>query len=592
MGLCSSSSTSTDVLYAENADAQTYEAQMERIEKEKAKNVLTIYSFTVLTELGCGLAEVYAEEPIDKEDKTEELDGIFSTVIVQGQAKDRQLRMRTFLRKYLLRGGKESASIRIAPFVSSINLLGSVKLNQYILSLEHAFFNRTDCILICNHYVTDLELLIRHGFCPKIDEALGIVCSILLALQHLHSYKITAGDTFLNISNIVVTLEGRSKLSLLPLSATRIGYQRKERLDGTNADDDKGSDDNHVNSSENNNKEGSGDSQQYDSSFSSSATSSDLKESPGAKYRIQTKQSEVRGDQNIDAKTLRKKIARDYLLLGRLAATVFGLYRISNNQHEDDAENENENTAVKDKDISKKAETLNEPQKSIIIGLLHSNHEERFNYKSIKMLLPDYEWDKMEDIKEEIYPPISIHPTLLNEININILEEAQKKEEGADIKIEEEEAEQEQEQVEGEEKVKETEKEMNTKENDPDDNQMETKDDEPDEDDAEFLDHGDDHDEIESDYGDEDKLLPWEAAEILHGWDHNSQVKSLHQLSNHIQSDKLADFASYDATYYKPQVISDVNEDTLRTDLKEIGKIMEKEVKKSSAGLDSTSKYA
>jgi hypothetical protein len=37
MGLCSSSSTSTDVLYAENADAQTYEAQMERIEKEKAK---------------------------------------------------------------------------------------------------------------------------------------------------------------------------------------------------------------------------------------------------------------------------------------------------------------------------------------------------------------------------------------------------------------------------------------------------------------------------------------------------------------------------------------------------------------------------
>ena len=133
---------------------------------------------------------------------------------------------------------------------------------------------------------------------------------------------------------------------------------------------------------------------------------------------------------------------------------------------------------------------------------------------------------------------------------------------------------------------------MNTKENDPDDNQMETKDDEPDEDDAEFLDHGDDHDEIESDYGDEDKLLPWEAAEILHGWDHNSQVKSLHQLSNHIQSDKLADFARYYATYYKPQVISDVNEDTLRTDLKEIGKIMEKEVKKSSAGLDSTSKYA
>jgi hypothetical protein len=104
---------------------------------------------------------------------------------------------------------------------------------------------------------------------------------------------------------------------------------------------------------------------------------------------------------------------------------------------------------------------------------------------------------------------------------------------------------------------------------------------EEEDDEPEFLDHGDDDEDIESEYGD-DELLPWEAQEVLAGWDHNSTVLSVHQLSNHIQSNKLADFASYDATYYKPIPTGEQPSiSKLRPELQAMGEVMAKEIVKS-----------
>ena len=305
MGLCASS-TSTDVAYADNnADPQTYEAKMERLEKEQAKNFLSVSSFPVVKELGCGIAEVYEEDcEVESQDMTEELDGMFTIVQVKGQAKDRHLRMRTFLRKYLLSHGKDRAAIRVAPFVDSIQKMAAVKTNQYLLSLEHAFFNRTDCVLVMSNYVTDLEMMLRHGFSPTTSEATGIVCSVVLALQHLHQSKLTAGDK-ITASNVLVSSEGRSHLSLLPIAATRIGCKRKETLHSADSNASNNSGDGSSSSTvggKSKEEGGAAASAKQTSGTaeggSSSNNSSQEKESPGAKYRIQTKQSEVRGDAN------------------------------------------------------------------------------------------------------------------------------------------------------------------------------------------------------------------------------------------------------------------------------------------------------
>ena len=37
---------------------------------------------------------------------------------------------------------------------------------------------------------------------------------------------------------------------------------------------------------------------------------------------------------------------------------------------------------------------------------------------------------------------------------------------------------------------------------------------------------------------------------MLGGWDCNSSVASLHQISNFVQTSKMADFAAYDAQFY------------------------------------------
>ena len=563
MGLCSSSS---DVVYVDEGDPQGYEAKIERIEKENAKNFLSVESFVRLQELGCGISEVYAEDAVDNEDMTEELDGMFTLVSVKGQANERQLRMRSFLRKYMLSGGKERAAARVTPFIENLSVLASIKLNQYMLSLEHAFFNRTDCIIVCGNYVTDLELMIRHGFYPKEKEALGIICSVVLALQHLHQCNIIAGD-FVATSNVVVTSEGRSKLSLLPLSATRIGYKRKEiPIMAVNEEGDE------MNAKGNNNNSDTLEqkNEQPDQSTTTTTTTTNnnnTNESPGAKYRIQTKQSEVRGDQNIDAKALRTQIARDYLLLGRIAAQVFGIRKKQNNENDNNNENndnDNDEKQMNDTDLIEAASSMKEPAKGLIIGLLDPNQEQRWSYEHVKKHLPDYDWEKIEDIKEEIYPPLSINPSLLIELNVKIMEEAKKKEEGEDlpgteINIEKEIPEEKKTDGEEEEKKQEKEIGMNVE--------------------SEFIDHGNGEDDL-SDYGDDDLLLPWEAQEVLEGWDHNSTVKALHQLSNHTQSNMLANFASYDATFMHPQVLGDNNE--LRSDLKEIGQIMNTEVIKIS----------
>ena len=572
MGLCASS-TSTDVAYADNnADPQTYEAKMERLEKEQAKNFLSVSSFPVVKELGCGIAEVYEEDgEVESQDMTEELDGMFTIVQVKGQAKDRHLRMRTFLRKYLLSNGKDRAAIRVAPFVDSIQKMAAVKTNQYLLSLEHAFFNRTDCVLVMSNYVTDLEMMLRHGFSPTTSEATGIVCSVVLALQHLHQSKLTAGDK-ITASNVLVSSEGRSHLSLLPIAATRIGCKRKETLHSADSDGSNNSGGGSSSSSSSSStvggksKEGGAAAASAKQTSggtaeggSSSNNSSQEKESPGAKYRIQTKQSEVRGDANESAKAFRNKIRRDYLLLGRLAALVFGVRKGTEESSKDSELMESASSQLKDL-----------PSQKLVLGLLNPDQEERWNYESIKRNYPDYEWERLEDVKEELYPPQSVSKLSLTELNEKIMEEAKKKEEGEDLievtpgaaDVAPAVASAEAEDMSGEEE-KTIEK-------------QEEEDDEP-----EFLDHGDDDEDIESEYGD-DELLPWEAQEVLAGWDHNSTVLSVHQLSNHIQSNKLADFASYDATYYKPIPSGEQPSiSKLRPELQAMGEVMAKEIVKS-----------
>ena len=578
MGLCSSSATND--VYVDDGDPQAYEARMERIEQANEKNFLSINSFPIVKELGCGIAEVYThreeeeEEEENSEEMTEELDGVFTLVTVVNQAKDRQLRMRTFLRKYLLGGGQEEAALRVAPFVESIRKLSSVTPNQYILTLEYAFFNRTDCILISGNYTTDLEMLMQHGFYPKESEALGIVCSVVLALQHFHQSKITVGN-FLAASNVVVEKEGRSRLSLFPISVTRIGYKRKEM--SPHFYDEK------VKSGEKKGEEGSGSGQgegeegedgEGDARSSASADGATLaggqvdatsagtkqQDSPQSKYRIQTKESEVRGDHNETATELKNKMGRDYLLVGRLAAQVFGIRQI-----------ENEEVMKDDTVVAKvQASAMTDSTKALIVGLLHSDQEKRWNYESIKKHLKEYDWEKFEDIKEEIYPPLCIHKELLNEINVKIMEEAKKKEEGDDLVRDNDDEENTTTKVAEDEQPNNNDEEKREQQ---DLQEMKVKDlsDEA----SEFIDHGDAEVDIESEYGD-DELLPWEAAAILKDWEYNSTVLALHQLSNHIQSEKLADFASYDAEFYKPQKTGDAPQ--LRADLKDMGNIISKEL--------------
>ena len=119
-------------------DPQAYEARMERLDQANEKNFLSIRSFPIVKELGCGIAELWSnsiekvqgesteDEANQTRETTEELDGVFTLVTVQNQATDRRLRMRTFLRKYLLSGGKDIAAVRVRPFVNSILTLSSV----------------------------------------------------------------------------------------------------------------------------------------------------------------------------------------------------------------------------------------------------------------------------------------------------------------------------------------------------------------------------------------------------------------------------------------------------------------------------------
>jgi hypothetical protein len=252
-------------------------------------------------------------------------------------------------------------------------------------------------------------------------------------------------------------------------------------------------------------------------------------------------------------------MARDYLLCGRLAAQVFGIQK-ENNQ------------VLKDSDIIERVEGMNDPAKSLIVGLLNPNQDERWNYSSIKKLLSMYDWEKLEDIKEEIYPPSCIDIDTLNDFNLKIMDEAKKIEEGDD---------EEENETNGKDAHIESKHNNNADEKKDEESDQESDEDSDEEDvDKEFIDHGDD-DDIESDYGD-DELLPWEAQEILGGWEYNSTVLALHQLSNHLQTNKMADFASYDAEFYKPQVVGGRGSTPkLRDDLKNMGSIISKELKKT-----------
>jgi hypothetical protein len=590
MGLCSSSSPSNNNTYVDENDPQAYEAKIERIEQANEKNFLSVRSFSVVKELGCGIAEVYDDNDVNSDkigqedhDVREELDGVFTLVTVKNQAEDRQLRMRTFLRKYLLHGGKERAAVRVRPFIESMRKLSSVPLNQYILPLEYSFFNRTDCVIVTGNYLTDLEMLMRHGFCPNENEAVGILCSAALSLQHFHQSKVIIGNT-LTASNIVIGENGRAKLSLFPISVTRIGYKRKELKNYSDEDNTAT-----ANEGARNNADSKAPQSTNDAAEKSSNRNG--KESPGAKYRVQTKESEVRGDHNDDATMLRKNIAHDYLLLGRLAAQVFGINKkkksteggSGDEEENDDGEQE---YVMKDSDIIEQAKSLSDPGKGLILGLLNPNQEERWNYASIKKHFPKYDWDKFEDIKEEIYPPLCINTEILKDLNVKIMEEAKKREEGEDLY---------------EDGVKGMEKEEQHNNNNDDEKEQEEREEREEQEkgeqgedlehqeEVEFIDHGGslEEDDIESDYGD-DELLPWEAQEVLDGWEFNSTVVALHQLSNHIKTKKLADFASYNAEFYKPQVDSgsgDNNEGyggkiQLREDLKSMGKIISKELDK------------
>jgi hypothetical protein len=123
----------------------------------------------------------------------------------------------------------------------------------------------------------------------------------------------------------------------------------------------------------------------------------------------------VRGGENETATALRNKIGRDYLLLGRLAALAFGLQK-GKEESKDSELMELASSQLKDVRSQK-----------LILGLLNPDQEERWNYESVKRNYPGYEWEKFEDVKEELYPPQSVSKLSLSELNEKIMEEAKKK---------------------------------------------------------------------------------------------------------------------------------------------------------------------
>lgn len=529
MGICASS-TGANSTSAEDVAEEKYRKELEKIEAENEKNLLSLRTFNVVKRLGYGYLVLPAASEHADSGPVTTLDGEFSMVTVLGHEQSRKLHMRTFRRRHLLRGGMMAAVQRVAPYTKSIGDMNRTGPCRFVFPLEHAFYDKNNCVLVFGAYATDMQIIQQKNIKLEEDALTSIMASLSLALDHLHSSKppVIAGSENLQMSHVIVDSAGHVTLSILPTNATQVSSFH-------DAQNDKTPDVTSTSMSDENTQE--------------SEKGAEQKESPGAKYRVQKKQSEIRSD--MDPSTLEKRRqlkSRDWLLLGRLMASVCNL-----------GVDASSGQVIMDTEIieSVKSSSLDTQIKQILCGLLDADDEKRWSFKNVKDTIsgPKYPWTVLEDSKELLRPPPIIPQEALASHILELEEQNMK----AASKFE----------AETEAEVEASASNLNTPDHSvPTESALTSSESPP-------YDVDDDLDSIPSEDSlarlDEDELLPWEVSEVLEKWDYRSTVASLHQISNFTNSRTMANFASYDAKFYRNKNKGE----KLRSDLSGIGKILE-----------------
>ena len=530
MGLCASASssaaTATTTAGEDMADADAdYKKQLDKIDDARDNNLLSTWTFPVSQALGHGYLVLPAEAKRDAPVTT--LDGNFSRVMVRGQDQARVLRMRTFRRKHLLRGGMHSAASRIAPFVAGIEAMHRLRPCRFVLPLEHAFYDKNNCILVMGMYETTLSSLLARGLVLDENAVMSIVVSLALALRHMHAVMppVLAGSDNLVAAHVLVNTQGHAYLSLLPTAVTQVGVvedaQQQEQQQHIRDEKAKVA----TSEEEEEKEEEEIDEATLPLAASGISTGSKASESPGAKYRVQTKQSEVRSEQDpADIAEENRLKARDWLLLGRLMASLCGVVGGS------------VDTELLQAIVA--STTLAAHTKQTLAGLLEAEDEKRWKYDNVRSSLPgvDFPWTLFEDSKETARPPPFASQEVLGQHVAAIMA----KHAEVSAKFEQDTLEATEVEAKAEAENKETRPEAESK--------SEVEEPAPIDSDDEY-----DLDSIASEDSlamlDEDELLPWEVTEVLAKWDFRSTVASLHQLSNFTNSKTMASFAAYDAQF-------------------------------------------
>ena len=565
MGLCASSTphaardapaSATEDLDAADAD---YKKQLDKIDDARDNNLLSIRTFPVSQALGYGYLILPAVSDIEEGDvalaqpTVTTLDGTFSRVNVRGHEKSRVLRLRTFRRKHLLRGGMPNAIRRVKPYIAGIEAMHRLRPCRFILPLEHAFYDKNSCVLVMGMYDVELGSIMRRGLKLEENAAMSIVASLALALKHMHaaSPPAIAGSENLVADHVLVNSQGHVSLSLLPTAATKIGIVEEAR-GGENGGEEA---DLRAASPE---VLAEGD----------SSITENTQESPGAKYRVQTKQSEVRSGQNpADIAEETRLKARDWLLLGRLMASLCGLAPGS-----EAGKGTAGNTDADLLQTIRASSELSLNMKNLLAGLLEPEDEKRWRYENLRSALVGeaFPWEKLEDAKESARPPpFASHELLRGHIDAIMAEHATltaKFEQGTETQAETHATSKTEDNDAEIEAAKESESKASPDADSEDEYDLDSI---PSEDSLAML--------------DEDELLPWEVSEVLSNWDFKSTVASLHQLSNFTNSKTMASFAAYDAQFQgntEKRGAPGAGRGALREDLSGIGKILEADIAK------------
>ncbi len=568
MGLCASSSAAGTPATAVGEDMAAadadYRKQLDKIDDAQDNNLLSMRTFPVRQALGHGYLVLPAEAAQDAPVTT--LDGDFSRVTVRGQDQARMLRMRTFRRKHLLRGGVDSAARRVAPFVAGVKSMHRLRPCRFLLPLEHAFYNKNSCVLIVGPYDTSLNTLVARGLVLDEKAATSVAASIALALRHMHAATppVLAGSNNLVAAHVLVNTQGHIYLSLLPTAATQVGVVETAQQQSREEDNEAA-----AAAAPPSESAAAG---TTTSIASDSVKSNDMysnpttRESPGAKYRVQTKQSEIRSqDDPANIAEENRLKARDWLLLGRLMASLCGI---------------SGTTADADLIHTISSSTgLGAQLKQMLTGLLEPDDEKRWSYDKLRATLDgaEFPWSLFEDSKETSRPPAFSSKEVLGEHVAGVMaDNAAATAKFAQDTLQAAEADVMTRPVDAEEKKVEPEVESKL---------------EPaavDSDDEYDLDSITSEDSLAM--LDEDELLPWEVSEVLANWDYRSTVASLHQISNFTNSKTMASFAAYDAQFQGGNKQSKQNSNkfgadgkSLRADLSGIGRILEDDITRQEA---------